>query len=217
MPNFQLEKENISFPPAHFADSEGLLAEGGEVSSSWLLEAYKNGYYLWNSPMSYPKWWTPDPRIVLFPKELAIPQYVSEEIEKAGFKVTFNQDLEGVMKLIQSIENKEEMNSGWLTGKLMKAYLEINKRGLSFSVEVYKNDVLVGGAFGARNKKIFFGEYINGTEKYAAECALISLTKFLLNENYILLDLHKDTNETIDVGLREVSRSEYIQLLKISI
>ena len=105
-----MEKENISFPPAHFADSEGLLAEGGEVSSSWLLEAYKNGYYLWNSPMSYPKWWTPDPRIVLFPKELAIPQYVSEEIEKAGFKVTFNQDLEGVMKLIQSIENKEEMN-----------------------------------------------------------------------------------------------------------
>lgn len=216
MPNFQLEKENISFPPAHYADSEGLLAEGGEVSSNWLLEAYKCGYYLWNSPMSYPKWWTPDPRIVLFPKELAIPNYVSEGIDKAGFNITYNQDLEGVMKLIQSIENKEEMNSGWLTGKLIYAYLEIEKLGLSFSVEVYKDNVLVGGAFGARNKKIFFGEYINGTEKFAAECALISLAKLLQEENYTLLDLHKDTNETIDIGLREVSRSEYIQLLKTS-
>ncbi len=216
MPNFQLVKENISFPPAHYADSEGLLAEGGEISAKWLLEAYKNGYYLWNGPMQYPKWWTPDPRIVLFPNDLMVPDYVSKGIDKSGFKVTFNQDLEGVMKLIQSIENKEEMNSGWLTGKLMKAYLEIEKLGLTISVEVYKNDVLVGGAFGTRNKNIFFGEYINGNEKFAAEFALSSLTKLLQKENYTLLDLHKDTNETIDIGLREISRTEYIQFLKTS-
>lgn len=214
MPSFQLEKENVSFPPAHYADSEGLLAEGGEISATWLLEAYKSGYYLWNSPMKYPNWWTPDPRIVMFPKDLDVPLSVSEGIEKSNFKVSFNQDLIGIMKLIQSIENNEEMNSGWLTGKLINAYLEIEKMGLAISVEVYKNKRLVGGAFGAANGKLYFGEYINGTEKFASEFALISLAKKLQKENYTLLDLHKETNETIDIGLREISRNEYIQFLK---
>ena len=214
MPSFQLSKENISFPPAHFADSEGLLAEGGDITATWLLEGYKSGYYLWASPMQYPKWWTPDPRIVFFPKDLIIPDHISEGIKKAGFKVTFNKGLEGVMKLIQSIENKEEMNSGWLTGKLIKAYLEIERLGLALSVEVYKNNTLVGGAFGATNKKIFFGEYINGIEKYAAEFALISLVEKFQKENYTLLDLHKETNVTMALGIREISRSEYIHLLK---
>ena len=195
MPSFQLSKENNSFPPAHFADSEGLLAEGGEISAPWLLEGYKNGFYLWASPMQYPKWWTPDPRIVMFPKDLDVPDYVSEGIEKSNFKVTFNQDLMGVMKLIQSIENKAEMNSGWLTGKFITAYLEIKKLGLTISVEVYKNGQLVGGALGASNKKIFFVEYINGTEKFAAEFALISLAQKLQEENYTLLDLNKETIE----------------------
>jgi len=214
MPNFKLTKENISFPPAHYADSEGLLAEGGEISALWLLEGYKSGYYLWNSPLQYPKWWTPDPRIVMFPKELDVPEYITEGIKESNFTVTFNQDLEGVMNHIKVIENKEEMNSGWLTGKMIKAYLEIEKLGLSFSVEVYKGKNLVGGAFGAANKKIYFCEYINGSEKFAAEFALISLAEKLQKENCNLLDLHKETNETIDVGLREISRSEYIQIIK---
>jgi len=214
MPSFQLSKENNSFPPAHFADSEGLLAEGGEISAPWLLEGYKNGYYLWTSPMQYPKWWTPDPRIVMFPNDLDTPDYIFEGIEKSNFKVTFNKDLMGVMNLIQSIENNSAMNSGWLTRKLINAYLEIEKMGLAISVEIYKNNTLVGGAFGAANGKLYFGEYINGTEKFASEFALISLAKKLQKENYTLLDLHKETNETIDVGLREISRNEYINILK---
>ncbi len=214
MPVFKLQEQIIAFPPAHFADSEGLLAEGGLISSSWLLEGYKSGFYLWTNPMRYPKWWTPDPRIVLFPNQLDVPDYVKEGIEKANFSVSFNQDLEGVMKLIQSIENKGEMNNGWLTGKLMKAYLEIDKRGLATSVEVYKDNVLVGGAFGANNGKVYFGEYINGVEPFVKEFALIELTKKLLLENFTIMDLQKETNETIDVGLSEVSRSEYLRILK---
>ncbi len=214
MPVFKLHNHTVAFPPAHFADGEGLLGEGGEINAQWLLEGYKSGFYLWTSPMRYPKWWTPDPRIVLFPKDLDVPEYINEGIQKSNFKVTFNQDLEGVMKFIQSIENKGEMNSGWLTGKLINAYLEIEKRKLSLSVEVYKNDKLVGGAFGASNGKIYFGEYINGTEEFAKEYALIELVKKLQQENYSILDLQKETNETIDIGLTEISRSEYIRILK---
>ena len=214
MPVFKLDSNSISFPPAHYADSDGLLGEGGEITAEWLLEGYKSGFYLWTNPMRYPKWWTPDPRIVLFPKDLDIPDDIKEGIKKANFKVTFNQDLIGVMKLIQSIENKGDMNSGWLTGKLLKAYLEIERKGLSLSVEVFKDDILVGGAFGASNGKIYFGEYINGTEEFAAEYALIELTKKLKKENYTILDLQKETNETINVGLCEISRTEYIRILK---
>lgn len=214
MPVFKLQKEIIAFPPADFGDSDGLLGEGGEISAAWLLEGYKSGFYLWTSPMRYPKWWTPDPRIVMFPNQLEVPEYVVKEIKEANFTVTFNQDLKGVTKLIQSIENKGEMNNGWLTGKLINAYLEIEKRGLSLSVEVYKGDKLVGGAFGACNGKIYFSEYINGIEKFARECALIELIKKLQKENYVIMDLQKETNETIDIGLSEISRSEYLRILK---
>ncbi len=214
MPVFKLQKEIIAFPPADFADSDGLLGEGGDINAAWLLEGYKSGFYLWTSPMRYPKWWTPNPRIVMFPEKLDVPEYVTKGIEAANFKVSFNQDLEGVMKLIQSIENKGEMNNGWLTGKLINAYYQIEKRGLSLSVEVYQNDKLVGGAFGASNGKMFFGEYINGTEKFAREFALIELAKKLKENNYIIMDLQKETTETIDVGLSEISRSEYLRIIK---
>ncbi len=214
MPVFKLQEQIVAFPPASFGDSEGLLAEGGLISAEWLLEGYKSGFYLWTSPMRYPKWWTPNPRIVLFPNQLSVPKYVDEGIKKANFTVIFNQNLEAVMKLIQNIENKGEMNNGWLTGKLIKAYKNIQERGLAISVEVYKNNVLVGGAFGAGNGKIYFGEYINGAEEFAKEFALISLTKKLLSENYKIMDLQKETNETIDIGLSEISRSEYLRILK---
>ncbi len=214
MPIFKLQNHIVAFPPADFADSDGLLGEGGEVSAPWLLEGYKSGFYLWTSPMRYPKWWTPNPRIVMFPKDLDVPEHVVKGIEKANFSVSFNQDLEGVMKLIQSIENKGEMNNGWLTGKFIKAYLEIEKLGHSLSVEVYKDGNLVGGAFGACNRKVFFGEYINGTEEYAREYALMELAKKLKEENYELIDLQKETTETIDIGLCEIARSEYIRILK---
>lgn len=214
MPVFKLDSDTIAFPPADFADSEGLLGEGGEINARWLLEGYKSGFYVWASPMQYPKWWTPDPRIVLFPKDLDVPKHVTEGIRKAGFTATFNRDLEGVMKLIQRIENKETINNGWLTGKFINAFLDIEKLGNALSVEVYKEAQLVGGAFGACNRKFYFGEYINGTEKYAKEFALITLTKKLQEENYILLDLQKETNETIDIGLAEISRSEYLRVLK---
>ncbi len=214
MPVFKFDKEIIAFPPADFADSEGLLGEGGEISADWLLEGYKSGFYLWTNPMRYPKWWTPDPRIVLFPNDLDVPEQLSKAIERANFSAIFDQDLEAVMKLIQSIENKGEMNNGWLTGRLLKAYLEIEKRGLALSVAVYQDGNLVGGAFGASNGKIYFGEYINGTVEYAKEYALISLAKKLQQENFTLMDLHKETNETVDIGLMEISRSEYIRILK---
>jgi len=214
MPVFKLKEHIIAFPPAHFADNDGLLAEGGLINADWLLEAYKNGFLLWTSPMRYPKWWTPDPRIVLFPNDLSVPNHVSEGIANANFTVTFNQDLEGVMKFIQQIENKGEMDNGWLTGKFMKAFLEIEKRGYTISVEVYQNNALVGGAFGATNGKFFFGEYINGTIEYAREAALIELTKKLQQENYAIIDLQKETTETIDIGIKEISRSEYLRILK---
>ncbi len=214
MPVFKLQNHIIAFPPANFADNDGFLAEGGEITAHWLLEGYKSGFFLWTNPMRYPKWWTPDPRIVMFPNDISIPEYVEDGIKKANFKVSFNQDLEGVMKLIQSVENQGEMNNGWLTGKLVKAYTEIKERGLAFSVEVYQNEKLVGGAFGACNGKIYFGEYINETVAFAKEFALIELAKKAQELDLALLDLQKETNETIDVGLSEISRSEYIRILK---
>jgi leucyl/phenylalanyl-tRNA--protein transferase len=214
MPVFPLEKDKISFPPAQFADNDGLLAEGGDVTAQWILEAHKNGFFLWNHPMRYPQWWTPDPRTVLFPGNLDVPAEIQKEISQAGFRVAFNNNLEQLMKFIQKIENSQAMNPRWLTGKLLFAYLDLKKNGLAYSVEIYQNDVLAGGAFGTKVNNICFNEYVSGTVKYAAEFALIALAEKMKDENVVLIDLQKPTNETTDLGFDEISRNEYLHLIK---
>jgi len=214
MPIFQISKEETNYPPAQYADSEGLLCEGGGLSPEQLINAYKSGLYFWFDPMRYIKWWSPDPRIVLFPEDLDIPDYLEKEFNASVFSVTFNKDLEGVMRLCQYVENKEEMNPAWVTERTIRVFKALEETRQVRTVEVWKDKKLVGGLFGLAIGQVFFGEYICSTSKFASEFALFNLAKKLKAEDYKLIDLHKDTNETIDIGLSEISRNEYLALVK---
>jgi leucyl/phenylalanyl-tRNA--protein transferase len=214
MPIFKISKEETNYPPAQYADSEGLLCEGGGLEPEQLINAYKSGLYFWFHPMRYINWWSPDPRIVLFPEEMDIPGYLNDELKKLNYSITFNKDLEGVMRLCQSIENKEEMSPAWVTERTIRVFKTMEESGHVQSVEVWKDKKLVGGLFGVAIGRVFFGEYICSNVKYASEFALISLVKKLKEKDFKLIDLHKDTNETIDIGLSEISRNEYLALVK---
>ena len=214
MPIFKIPKAEINYPPAQFADSEGLLCEGGGLSPQQLVSAYKSGLYFWFHPMRYIKWWTPDPRIILLPSNLDVPEYLEKEITNLNYSATFDNDLETIMRLCMSVENTSEMNPAWITERTIRVFKEMDSHGHVKSVGVYKNDELVGGLFGVSIGKVFFGEYICGTDENASVFALISLVKKLSVEGFELFDLHKDTNETIDIGLSEMSRNEYLSLLK---
>ncbi len=217
MPAFRLEKDKIAFPPAQFADNDGFLAEGGDITAEWVLEGHKNGFFSWNHPMRYPNWYSPDPRTVMFPRRLEVPEAIASVIAKSGFEVKFDTDLEKVMKFIQAIENARPMNHRWLTGKMILAYLDLEKKGHTFSVSVYRDGEPVGGFFGTKVNRVYFGEFVNGTEKYAAEYALIALSEKLKDTEVIMIDLQKPTCETAYLGHDEISRNEYLHLLKENI
>jgi len=214
MPFFTIGKDEVKFPPANFADEDGLLAEGGDISAAWLLEGYQSGVFLWAGPMDPLKWYSPDPRVVLFPERLDVPDYVKDSLQFAPYELTYQDDFLKGLAFCESIENEKPMYPGWITGLFAQAYQELSKQGVVRSAQVWQEGKVVGAAFGTKIDHMSFGEHVCGTADYAAELALISLAQKLKEEGVVLMDLHRDTTETIDIGLSEMSKSEYLHILQ---
>ncbi len=212
MPHFTLDRNRIAFPPADFADVDGFLASGGAVSADWLIAAYRNGTFLWSPPMAPLQWWSPNPRIVLFAEKLHEPQEVCTVRNR--YRVSFNNDLDGVMHLCKRIYNQGDLHPQWISGMLMRAYRELAERGIAFSAEVRRGQELVGGTFGAVLGGVFFGEYVCGIDEWIAELALVEAVKHLSGRGVRLFDLHKETMTTDDIGYEEIPRQEFLRLIR---
>lgn len=213
MPFFELPNDKISFPPSHFADVDGLLAEGGGISADWLLAAYKTGVFLWSSPVEPLRWWAPDPRIILMVDELIVPTKLQNKLSEFQPFLTYNQGLESLMKLCEEIYNVGEMNPAWITGMFINAYKELFSLGVVRSVEIWEGKDLLGGVFGVVQGKVFFGEYVCGKGVDIPEIALIAAVEKLKEEGVQLIDLHKETMTTCDIGYREISKNEFVSFL----
>lgn len=213
MPIFHLEKDSADFPPAQYADSEGLLAEGGGLSPAQLLSAYRKGLFFWFHPMRYIKWWSPDPRIVLFPDELELPDDL-KAFNNPSWTVRVNQEVEALIRLGQKQFNTGEMSEIWLTERTLRVFEALRNEGHLLTLHAYENDALIGGVVGVRIGGCFFSEYIIGEKTHVREYLLSELSQHLKDEGVKLIDLHKETNETRDIGLKEISRNEYLDLLK---
>ena len=157
MPIFELSKEETKYPPAQYADSQGLLCEGGGLSAEQLINAYKSGLYFWFDPMRYIKWWSPDPRIVMFPEKIKVPDYIKQDLDKTGYTIAFNEDLDDVMRLCQSIENIGEMSPAWITERTIRVFKALNELGHVIAIGVFKDKQLVGGLYGVTIGKVYFG------------------------------------------------------------
>ncbi len=214
MPFFTLGKDDLKFPPAHFADADGLLAEGGDITADWLLEGYKSGAFLWAGPMDTLKWYSPDPRVVMFCERLDLPKYLKDFLDFAPYTVTYSEDFEKGLAFCESIENEKPMYPGWITGVFAQAYKELNERGYVRSAQVWKEGKMIGAAFGSKIGHLFFMEHVCENDDYAGELALKSLVELLAKEEVSLIDMHRDTTETIDIGLSEISKSEYLHILR---
>ncbi|SDQ51832.1 leucyl/phenylalanyl-tRNA--protein transferase [Flagellimonas zhangzhouensis] len=214
MPYFELKNDEISFPPAYFADIEGLLAVGGQMSVERLLLAYNSGIFYWHFPLKHIKWWSPDPRIVLIPEAFDIPVSRWETLNKE-FTVTMDSDFEQVLRNCQQLYNIDgQMDNRWLTERMFRIFTELHNIGKSHSVEVWKNSKLVGGLFGVANGKIFFGEYLFSTVDSADELAVLSLVKHLKQQRFRLLDMQKQTFFLPGIEYDELPRLEYVGICK---
>lgn len=214
MPYFELSKDEITFPPAYFADLDGLLAVGGDMNLERLLLAYNNGIYFWHFPLKHIKWWSPDPRTVLLLNTFEVSQNRLEVLQNL-FSVTINSNFEQTLRLCQEVYNKKDrLNNEWLSERAFRTFLELHQKGYALSFEIWKDNQLVGGVFGVAIGKLFFGEYKFSIVDNADEFAILSLIKKLKEEDFQLIDMQKPTVFHEGIEYDELSRIEYIGICK---
>ncbi len=208
-----LLSERLEFPDVETANVEGLLAIGGDLSPERLLLAYKSGVFPWFNEDSLILWWSPNPRMVLFPDKIKISKSMQKVLKSNQFKLTKNIYFEQVLNKCASVKRVGQQGT-WITNDMKKAYLELHKRGLAKSYEVWEKDVLVGGLYGIDLGHVFCGESMFSDSSNASKFAFIHLAQELGKKKYRLIDCQLHTNHLERLGAEEIPRKKFIELLK---
>ncbi len=203
-------------PHPSTASPEGIVAVGGEITVSRLIEAYKKGIFPWYEEGGPVLWWSPDPRTVLFPEKLHIPKSLRKHIrEHPQWHVTRNRNFDRVIRHCAAI-NRPGQAGTWITPEMIDAYTELHRRGLAHSYEVWDaNERLIGGLYGVDVKNgIFSGESMFSLETNASKYALIRLCKDAPEYHYKLIDAQVHTPYLAMMGAEEIPRSRFLKYLE---
>jgi leucyl/phenylalanyl-tRNA---protein transferase len=217
MPLFALDKE-LSFPPVHLAEPDGLLAMGGDLSTERLLLAYRNGIFPWYEG-EHILWWCPDPRFVLFPGELKISKSMKPLLNKneparpaGGFEFTINKAFAQVIRHCKKITRPGQEGT-WITDEVERAFIKMHELGYAHSAEVWKDSELAGGLYGIKMGKVFFGESMFSKQSNASRFAFIKYVQQLKKEGFQLIDCQVYTEYLKSLGAAMIPRKDFIQLL----
>jgi len=208
-----LLSKDLVFPPVQLANEDGLLAIGGDLSVERLELAYKNGIFPWYNQGEPIIWYSPDPRMVLFPKDLKISKSMRQVLRKKEFKITFNQNFKEVISNCKSVYRVGQGGT-WITNEMQQAYISLHKKGIAKSVEVWLEDELVGGLYGIDLGHVFCGESMFSEVSNASKLAFIYLVEKLEKENYKLIDCQVYNNHLASLGADEISREAFLKILK---
>jgi len=204
--------DNIWFPPVSCATTDGMIAIGGDLSIERLLLAYRSGIFPWYNEGEPIVWYSPDPRMVLFPEKLKVSKSMRQLINKNIFKVTVNTHFSEVIANCK-IMNRNDQLGTWITDEMQKAYIKLHEFGVAKSVEVWLDNKLVGGLYGIDLGTVFCGESMFSHVSNASKIAFIYLVEKLKNENYSLIDCQVYTSHLESLGAEEIPRSEFLKYL----
>ncbi|MFD1603814.1 leucyl/phenylalanyl-tRNA--protein transferase [Flavobacterium artemisiae] len=205
--------DNLYFPPVSEADQEGILAVGGDLSPERLKLAYERGIFPWFNEGEPILWWAPDPRMVLFLDELVVSKSMRNVLNRKLFTVTFNESFKEVILNCQNIQ-RDGQDGTWISDDIVASYCELNRQGFAKSVEVWQDDVLVGGLYGIDLGHVFCGESMFSKVSNASKVAFIALVEHLRKENYKLLDCQVYNPHLDSLGCREIDREDFMSILK---
>src|SRR5688572_7154483 len=208
---FALGKE-LSFPPVHLSEPDGLLAMGGDLSPERILLAYRNGIFPWYEG-THILWWCPDPRFVLFPRELKVSKSTQALLKKNAFEFTVNTAFRDVIDQCRTITRKDQEGT-WITPAVKDAYTKLHQMGYAHSAEVWKDGELAGGLYGVRMGKVFFGESMFSKKSNASKYAFTRYVQFLQSEGVELIDCQVYTPYLESFGARMVEREEFVKMLQ---
>jgi leucyl/phenylalanyl-tRNA--protein transferase len=202
------------FPPLDKAlhEPNGLIAIGGCLSVQRLLNAYKHGIFPWYNPGEPILWWSPNPRLVLFPDQLRVSRSLRKTLRKNLFTFTIDQAFEQVITACAQPREKE--SGTWITQHIHKAYNALHQLGIAHSAETWLDGELVGGLYGVALGQVFFGESMFQTHTDASKVAFVQLVEQLTSWDYQLIDCQVHTSHLESLGAEEISREQFIQLLK---
>lgn len=215
MPIFRLT-DDLIFPSPDLAEGTGLLAVGGDLSQKRLLLAYSLGIFPWYSHDSPILWWSPDPRLVLFPGELKISRSLRQTIKKGKFTTTMDRAFDTVIRNCARVKRGKEKET-WITTEMIHAYTTLHRSGYAHSVEVWSEDRLAGGLYGIALGSAFFGESMYSEQSDASKVAFVSLVNQLREWKFTLIDCQVTTRHLRSFGAREITRNEFMKALKESL
>ncbi len=203
------EHPEQAFPnPANaLQDPNGLLAMGGCLSPQRLLTAYRQGIFPWYNPGEPILWWSPNPRLVLFPDQLHISRSLKKTIRKQDFEISYDTDFNAVIHACAT--PRDEEGGTWITEEMIAAYCRLHSLGIAHSVEARVDQQLVGGLYGLAIGKVFFGESMFSYQSNASKTAFVHLVQDLLHCGFQLIDCQVHTDHLISLGAVEINRQAF--------
>ena len=202
----------LLFPSPEQASDEGIVAVGGDLKPERVMLAYRKGIFPWFESDDFLLWWSPDPRMVLFPDQVKISKSMRAVLRKKQFEVTFNNAFDDVVEACAKVKRFGQ-NGTWITPGLMEVYSTLHTQGHAHSVEVWEEGVLVGGLYGIDLGTVFCGESMFSKANNASKVALISLAKELKKNKYKLIDCQVPTQHLVSMGAESIPRAEFLTYL----
>lgn len=202
------------FPPLSDALTEpnGLVAIGGDLSVARLLTAYQHGIFPWFSDGEPILWWSPNPRMVLFPDELKISSSLKKTLKNKSFEIRFDSAFRDVISAC-STTPRGGKHGTWITQDIIDAYCALHDAGFAISVETWLDGKLVGGCYGVKMGNMFYGESMFHHVTDASKIAFVSLVEHLKTQGVGMIDCQMKTAHLASLGAREISRDNFIEKL----
>lgn len=202
------------FPPVSSALTEpnGLLAAGADLSVERLVAAYRNGIFPWYGEDQPLLWWSPDPRMVLFPAEFRVARSLRKRLLRRDYELRADTAFEAVMRACA--EPRADQSGTWITEEMVAAYGTLHRRGLAHSVETWMGGKLAGGLYGVALGRMFYGESMFTRASDASKIALAHLVRQLERRGCGMIDCQIKTAHLASFGAREIPRAEFMRKLQ---
>lgn len=204
------------FPDPELADPSGLVAIGLDLKPETLLDAYAHGIFPWYSEGQPILWWSPDPRMVLFPEAFHCSRRLARRLRQPRYGFTRDRAFADVIRTCAEIERPGQ-DGTWITPEMIEAYLELHRLGWAHSYEVWLDGDLVGGLYGVAMGRIFFAESMFSRVTDGSKMALARLVADALDSGIRLIDCQLYTPHLASLGACEIPRSEFLAIVRASI
>ena len=207
--------QHLPSPAMALREPNGLLAAGRDLSARRLLEAYRHGIFPWYSRGQPVLWWSPDPRMVLFLDEFKVSRSLTKTLRRLRrerpWQVKLDTAFERVMR--ECAAPRPDQDGTWISREIVAAYCGLHRLGRAHSVEIWRDDDLIGGLYGVSIGRMFYGESMFAREPDASKVALAALVRLLHGAGFRVIDCQQNTRHLASLGAREIDREHFLDMV----